>query len=106
MAIDSLNYFLTSLIVFFGLFAGMLLIFIAPEEKKPGLKHFFAMQCMLLALLAGVFSLYYGLHLAFVLIISLIMLLAMIYHCKRIDDRLIYTAFGIVFFWRTTYRFF
>ena len=99
MAIDTLAYFLTSLIVFFGLIVGMLLIFIAPEEKKPGLKYFFALQCVLISLLVGIFLLFYGNDIYWALLSSVIILLAMVYHRQKMDNRWLYALFGFIIFW-------
>ena len=39
-----INYFIASLISFFGLILGIILIKIAPEEQKPGKKYFILLQ--------------------------------------------------------------
>lgn len=56
---QSTNYFLASLICFFGLFAGFFLVKIAPEEQKPLKKYLAAFQYLALALilLLGIFFL-------------------------------------------------
>lgn len=42
-----LQYFLASLVAYFGLFVGNILIFIAPEELKPGKKVFSFLRMIL-----------------------------------------------------------
>ena len=53
-----LNYFLASLISFFGLAIGIFLIMIAPEEQKPLGKYFIKLRKLLL-LLIFVFVIFY-----------------------------------------------
>ncbi len=40
MVIDFFSIFLIAVISYLGLIAGIILMFVAPEEKKPGLKYF------------------------------------------------------------------
>jgi hypothetical protein len=96
-----LNYFLTALISYIGLFAGMLLIFMGPEEKKPGEKYFRIMQDVVLFLV--MFFLFFNLKLNYfwVSFLMVIVLLVLIwYRAKKIDkvenQFVVYTLFGIV----------
>ncbi len=53
-----INYFMASLISFFGLILGIILIKIAPEEQKPGKKYFILLQ-NLFFILSIIFLLYF-----------------------------------------------
>jgi len=53
-----INYFIASLISFFGLILGIILVSIAPEEQKPGKKYFILLQ-NLFFILSVVFLLYF-----------------------------------------------
>ena len=58
MEITFLSYFLASVIAYLGLFAGLVLVKMAPEEQKPGRKYFILLKKLLfLAILA--FPLHY-----------------------------------------------
>lgn len=46
-----ISYALLSFVSYSGIFFGSLLIFIAPEEQKPGRKYFLLMQKMVLGLI-------------------------------------------------------
>ncbi|MBW2988726.1 hypothetical protein KY358_00245 [Candidatus Woesearchaeota archaeon] len=94
-----LNYSLTALIAYSGLFAGIILAVIAREELKQGKKYFILLRKLLL-LLAFVFLLaYLGLTPLIALLILLFMAVLLIRRKKRFDEQpYIYIILSAVFY--------
>lgn len=86
---EFVNYALLSLVSYIGLFCGALLVFIAPEEQKPGVKYFLLMQkiflILIIILLLYKFSII-NLFLAIVLFLFAI--------SKRINNYFVYVLFA------------
>jgi hypothetical protein len=95
------NYALTLLLTYFGLFFGIILAQIAPEELRYGKKYFTIFKYLILGIILLIFSfqmlgLYYG-------VISVISMLFLIYYIvsvktKEINDILAYVLLSFVFY--------
>ena len=97
-----INYFFASIISFFGLLIGILLIKIAPEEQMPLEKYFFLLRKILLFMIF-VFLIFYYFNANFnliVLITYFLFLLFIEFKFKDLSKKsiIIYSIFGILFF--------
>jgi len=97
-----INYFFASIISFLGLFIGILLVRIAPEEQKP-LEKYFVLSRKILLYLIFIFAVFYYFNDYFNLAILLtyfIFLLVIEYKVKDLLKKsiIIYTFLGILFF--------
>jgi len=98
---DFINYFLASLISFFGLILGIILILIALEEQKPGKKYFIYLQNLFFILAIFFYLFYLKINL---FIVFLIISLLIIYFLKiKIKDNFkksqnMYVFLAIIFF--------
>ena len=97
-----INYFSASIISFFGLLIGILLIRIAPEEQKPLEKYFFLLREILL-LMIFIFAMFYYFKDYFNLMILIAYFIFILFIELNIRDLLkksiiIYSIFGILFF--------
>jgi len=90
-----LNYALTLLVSFLGLYCGMALAFIAPEELKQGRKYFVLFTRIIFVAILSLLLLSFGIHWLFALILA-IGYFALDYNC-RIDERYIYALMAVVF---------
>jgi len=96
-----INYFIASLISFFGLILGMILIKIAPEEQKPGKKYFILLQNLFFTISIILFLYFLKINsgIIFLIAISLIIYLSKI----KIKDyfrksEFLYFLLAIIFF--------
>ncbi|MEK6946721.1 MAG: hypothetical protein AABX32_03880 [Nanoarchaeota archaeon] len=99
---EFINYFFASLVSFFGLLIGIILISIAPEEQKPLSKYFDLIRKLLL-LLIFVFLMFYFFNRAFYLLILFLYLIFAAVIEYRIKDlfrksMLNYILLGILFY--------
>ena len=99
---EFINYFFTSLVSFFGLLIGIILVSIAPEEQKPLSKYFDLIRKILL-LLIFVFLMFYYFNRAFYLLILFLYLIFAAVIEYRIKDSfrksmLNYILLGILFY--------
>ncbi len=97
-----INYFFASIISFLGLFIGILLVRIAPEEQKP-LEKYFVLSRKILLYLIFIFAVFYYFNDYFNLAILLtyfIFLLVIEYKVKDLLKKsiIIYAFLGILFF--------
>ncbi|HCE31449.1 TPA: hypothetical protein DEQ89_05630 [Candidatus Daviesbacteria bacterium] len=97
-----INYFFASLVSFFGLLIGIILVSIAPEEQKPLSKYFDLIRKILL-LLIFVFLMFYYFNRAFYLLILFLYLIFAAVIEYRIKDSfrksmLNYILLGILFY--------
>lgn len=93
------NYFFASIASFLGLFAGFVLIKIAPEEQKPLQKYFDLLRKIILFLIfAFLIFYYYGDWLYFIVLISLIAFLLLIEYKLKNHAILTYAILGILFY--------
>ena len=97
-----INYFFASIISFFGILIGIILINIAPEEQKPLSKYFNRIRKILL-LLIFVFLLFYFYNSVFYLLILFVYLIFAIIIEYRINDlfrksMIFYILLGILFY--------
>jgi len=74
-----INYFLASVISYLGIALGIILIYISPEEQKPGIKYFSALRYFffLLTILFLLFFNYTNIFLISLLIIFLIIFIVL-----------------------------
>lgn len=98
---DFINYFLASLISFFGLILGIILILIAPEEQKPGKKYFVFLQNLFFVL--AVFFLLYFFKINIFLNLLAVILLAVYFFKIKIKDnfkksQMMYFLLAVIFF--------
>ena len=97
-----LNYFLASVLSYFGLLIGIILIRIAPEEQKPLEKYFIIMRKLLLLLIFAFLVFYYFKNLIYILLLAACFaVILLIGH--RIKDSLkklilSYAVLGFLFF--------
>ena len=89
---ELINYTLLTIVTYIGIFCGVVLSFISPEELKPGKRYFLIMQKILLFLMS--ISLFY--HITFInIILSLtIVLFAII----QKNSFIAYLLFAIIIF--------
>ena len=97
-----INYFLASLVSFFGLIIGIFLIRIAPEEQKPLEKYFISLRKLLLLLIFGFLIFYYFKSMFYLslLLACFVSILSIGYKTKDFFRKIIlsYLVFGILFF--------
>ncbi len=97
-----INYFFASIISFLGLFIGIMLVKIAPEEQKPLKKYFSLLRKIFLLLIFIFLALYYfnnGFYTA-ILIAYFLFLLFIEYKISDLMKKsiFIYSALGILFY--------
>lgn len=97
---EPLIFLITSILSFLGLFVGMILVKIAPEEKKPGKKHFLLLQNITFSL-SVLFLLYY-LKLNILIIILMMIILIIMLIKQNIRDNIkrsmiFYFLFSLIF---------
>lgn len=97
-----INYFFASIISFSGIFIGITLVKIAPEEQKPLKKYFLSARKILLLLIFLFLSLYYFNKAVYVAAIILTLAFLIFIECKAADlfkkSLFNYSVFGILFF--------
>ncbi len=99
-----LNYILATIVSFFGLLVGSLLIFMASEEQKPGKKYFIFIQNLTIALISALLLLFYNLDAALIIVMSLIVYFLLSYIKKITKSYFIYPLIGIVFYLILTHQ--
>ena len=93
-----LNYSLTALISYIGLFVGFILALIAKEELKAGKKYFVTLQKIIL-LLIFIFLLIFELSYIPLLLISIFIIIYLFKTKKSFNESLyIYILLGIIFY--------
>lgn len=99
MPITYLNYFLASIIAYLGLLLGIILIKLAPEEQKPGMKYFILLKKILffIALVAILF--FYKVNIIFTTVLLLFVIILMLNKKINLDKSgLVYFFLGILFY--------
>ena len=99
---EFINYFFTSLVSFFGLLIGIILVSIAPEEQKPLSKYFDLIRKILLLLIFVFLMFYYFnntlyLFILFVYLIFAAIMESRIHNLLR-KSMLTYVLLGILFY--------
>ena len=100
-----INYFFASVISFFGLAIGTILVKTAPEEQKPLQKYFFALRkILLLGIFVFLFFYYFENHFYMLTLFAYFLFLLFIEY--KINDSfkksmIIYSVLGILFFLRS-----
>ncbi len=97
-----INYFFASVISFFGLLMGILLIKIAPEEQKPLEKYFILLRKILL-LIIFIFIMFYYSNAYLNLVVLIVYFLFLLFIEFKFNDLLkksiiIYATLGVLFF--------
>lgn len=93
---ELLNYSLTALVSFLGLYAGAALAFLVPEEMKAGRKYFVWAQRIIVLLIAALLLNSYDVNIVARAVIYLALVSVMM--LKIIDNRLFYPLLAIAFF--------
>jgi hypothetical protein len=94
-----ITYFLASIIAYMGLFLGMLLIKLAPEEQKPGIKYFIFIKKVLFFLIMLFLLYFYRIHyLLSILLLIIISILMLTGKMKLNASAVIYFLFGVIFY--------
>lgn len=93
---EMLNYSLTALVSFLGVFAGAALAFIAPEELSAGRKYFAWMERAILLMLLIFLLNHYNVAVAFRIIIYALLIAALL--VKEINNRCVYPILAVIFF--------
>ena len=94
-----LNYAIASVIAYSGIAAGMMLIFMGPEEKKDGKRYFVIMQ-MAIIVLVSFFLLYFSrLRISYLLTAAALLLTSFLRVKDEIKKQhLVYMLLGIAFY--------
>src|SRR3989338_7020928 len=90
---ELINYILLSFVTYLGLFCGMILVFIAPEEQKPGRRYFGLVQNICISIIAGTLVFYFS----FLNLIMAILLIGLVF-VKRDNMYFTYVMFAPVLF--------
>ena len=97
-----INYFFASLIAFFGLFIGILLVKIAPEEQKPLQNYFISARNSLLLIIFIFLAFYYFNKLIYISALAGYFMFLLFVEHKVADlykkTMLTYAVLGILFF--------
>ena len=94
-----ITYILASIISYFGLLAGIILVKMAPEEQKPGKKYFILIKKMIFFLIIAFLLAYYKLNFIFSLFLLLSLFVLMLTEKMKLEkSALAYFFLGIVFF--------
>jgi hypothetical protein len=91
-----INYFLTSIICFLGLFCGLALARIAPEELGPGQKYFRLFEKIIFMLIVIVFVFFIGYQTNPIL--SILFVLFSVYYLKFVHGNYVYYFLAFIFF--------
>ena len=99
MQINFLSYLLAAILSYLGLLIGIILIKMAPEEQKPGRKHFILLKNILFFFIIALVLLYYGvnaiLSLALLYFIFVLLVKKILYLEK---STIVYLLFGFIFY--------
>jgi hypothetical protein len=91
-----LIFFLTLIVSFIGLYAGLVLARVAREELKSGKRYFVFMQQVLLLIMIALMAYFYKLYVVGIIIVVLIA--ALLYFLRKVDiSRIIYSVLGAAF---------
>jgi len=94
-----INYFLSSIVCYFGLLLGIYLIKFAPEEQKPGAKYFVFMKKILLLLMIAFFLFFHKLNIILIFVILFLVSFVLSYKKAVLEkSALVYFFLGIIFF--------
>ena len=97
-----INYFPASILSFFGLLIGILLVKIAPEEQNPGKKYFILLRRIFLFAIFIFFLLYYLHDFSYFLILIILFLFLLLIEFKKWGlfkkSLLTYALLGVLFF--------
>jgi len=94
-----LQYFLAAIISYLGLIVGNILIFMAPEELKPGKKVFIFLRMILgLSMFIILLTYYLGDPIVFAGIILLLILIFALYWKNIMSEYYEYVILSIIFF--------
>ena len=97
-----LTYFLTTLFVFFGVYVGALLAFIAPEELKPGKSYFKAFENTLLVFIVLILLYAYNANLFVLIFLGVVASIFLYYTTDSTPvNQIAYFLLGIVMFFAT-----
>ncbi len=96
---DFLNYFLISLVTYFGLLVGIILSFMAKEELKDGRKYFILLHNIILAFVLFFILEFFKVNVFLSLFLPLILIFILFYFNEIYKKSyIVYVLFGIVFY--------
>ncbi len=98
---EQVTYFFASLISFFGVVIGSILIKISPEEQKPLERHFLYAKKALLLMIFGFMGFYFFYSIKNLAILSALLAVIFVFgksDATRTKTIAEYTTFGVIFF--------
>ncbi|MFH1063828.1 MAG: hypothetical protein V1729_01975 [Candidatus Woesearchaeota archaeon] len=96
------SYIVTTVFVFFGVYVGALLAFIAPEELAPGKLYFKALMNTLLVFIILILLHAYNANLFVLIFLGVVMSITLYYtHLTSPINQIAYFLLGIAFFFST-----
>lgn len=99
MQISYLSYFLASIISYLGLLIGVILIKLAPEEKKPGKKYFILLKKIIFFLIIVSLLFFYKVNIILTTVLLFFIIVLMLNKKINLDkSALVYFFLGIVFY--------
>jgi len=99
MQITFLNYFLASIISYLGLLLGIILIRLAPEEKKPGKKYFILMKKTLFFIILVALLFFYEINIILTTIFLFFIIILILTKKIRLEKTaFVYFLLGIILF--------
>ena len=93
---EFLNYLLISVVSYLGVIAGYILMLVAPEEKKEGMKYFNVIQHFLF-LIFVLFAIFFKFS-DILFILGGVLALALFYSLKRYQIHVSYLSFSVFFY--------
>ena len=93
-----ISYFAALVISFLGLFFGLSLAYIAPEELKPGEKYLKFLQKIILSSIIALHIYFFNLHIIVSLIFVAIIVILIFKFFQKISSNVLYFALGLLFF--------
>lgn len=91
---ELINYLLNLVITFFGLFIGLILAYIAPEELKPGEKYHLLLQNFIFSAIIAFYAAHALSSIVFGVIIYVFLMALLSY--RRISSRATYLFSGVI----------
>lgn len=95
---NAIIYFLTLIVSFLGLIAGMIIANMAKEELKGGRKYFFLMQDFLIVLMLFFILEFYNVTIFITIPVLLVIFLLFFYFKNSMQNVAIYSIFAIIFY--------
>jgi len=99
-----ITYLITLIFTFFGVYAGVFLAFISPEELKAGKRYFKGMMHTVTAVAFTVLTYFYTNSMMIAVLLGLVILVTLYFlpH-EGIIDQIVYYMLGVMFFFSAKY---